>query len=130
MNQNLADLTLSHDFEVQAGDTLMHDYDYARWVRSYERRLNATQKVASACPKLQRCCWVQTDGNRYSALEHPFVIVERQPLDGESSRVVRSVKQSWMGRNHCRQGRPVVKCRLENLPGDIIGDNDSDPPSP
>lgn len=128
MNRNITDLTLSHDFEVQARDALICNYDFARYVRSYERRLKATEKVASVCAKLQRCCWIQTDGNQFSSMEHPFVIFDRQALNGESSRVVRGVKQCWMGRNYCRRGAPVVKCKLENLPGDIIGDND--PPSP
>ena len=60
-NENLTDLELSSDFEVNAQDTLNIENDYARYVRSYKRRLKATQDIASACPLLQRCSWLQTD---------------------------------------------------------------------
>ena len=57
-------------------------------------------------------------------MEHPFMVEER--LDGKKVRIVRGVKQDWMGRNHRFSGS-IVKCKLEDLPGDIIGEND--PPS-
>ena len=47
-------------------------------------------------------------------------------LGGNVTRVVRGLKQWWMGRDNPshdeRYGR--VKCKLEDLPGDIIGQND------
>ena len=39
------------------------------------------------------------------------------------TRVVRGIKQQWMGRDH-DTWRGIVKCKLEDLPGDIIGRND------
>ena len=42
------------------------------------------------------------------------------------TRVVRGIKQHWMGRDHDTRyrGGGIVKCKLEDLPGDIIGRND------
>jgi hypothetical protein len=42
---------------------------------------------------------------------------------GNVTRVVRGIKQDWMGRDYDRGGG-IVKCKLEDLPGDIIGQND------
>ena len=45
---------------------------------------------------------------------------------GNMTRVVRGIKQPWMGRDHDtrHQGGGIVNCKLEDLPGDIIGQND------
>jgi len=43
---------------------------------------------------------------------------------GNVTRVVRGIKQDWMGRDHDDEGGGIVKCKLEDLPGDIIGQND------
>jgi hypothetical protein len=42
------------------------------------------------------------------------------------TRVVRGIKQDWMGRDYSTpyRGGGIVKCKLEDLPGDIIGQND------
>jgi hypothetical protein len=58
---------------------------------------------------------------------HPFIVVER--VSGSKvTRVVRGVKQEWMGRDHedWPRGGGIVKCKLEDLPGDIVGDNEID----
>jgi hypothetical protein len=58
---------------------------------------------------------------------HTFVVEERM-AGGNLSRVVRGIKQDWMGRDHVTQyrGGGIVKCKLEDLPGDIIGLNDDE----
>ena len=47
---------------------------------------------------------------------------------GNVTRVVRGIKQHWMGRDHDTRSRVggIVKCKLEDLPGDIIGQNDDE----
>jgi hypothetical protein len=125
-NNSLTDLTLSSDFEVNAEDTVTVGDDFAWYVCCYKRRLKATQDIASACPRLQRCSWVQMgiDHRKYSSMLHPFIVEER--LSGSNvTRVVRGVKQDLMGRDHedWPRGGGVVKCRLEDLPGDIVGHN-------
>ena len=126
-NDNLTDLTLSSDFEVNAQDSANADDDYAWFVRCYERRLQATQDITSACPQLQRCSWLQMRiGNlKFSDLFHSFIVEERMS-GGNVTRVVRGIKQHWMGRDHDTRyrGGGIVKCKLEDLPGDIIGRND------
>lgn len=123
-NQNLLDLTLSSDFEVESGDTIKRSHDdYPWYVRCYKRRLKVTQEVVLACHKLQRCSWIQLPNGRLSSLKHSFVVEERVS-DGKKTRVVRGMKQDWMGRNHWNYGF-IVKCKSEDLPGDIIGENDS-----
>ncbi|KAJ3494050.1 hypothetical protein NLJ89_g10891 [Agrocybe chaxingu] len=72
-NNNLTDLTLSSDFEESADDTLMSEGDYACWVQMGTDTVN-------------------------SSMLHPFVIEERMS-GGEGTRVVRGVKQDWMGSN-------------------------------
>ena len=130
-NINLTDLTLSSDFEVNARDTVKADNDYAWFVRCYKRRLKATQDIASACPRLQRCSWIHmgVGHKKYFKMTHPFIVEERT-TGGDVTRVVRGIKQHWMGRDHdtWRRGRGggIVKCKLEDLPGDIIGQNDVD----
>ena len=120
---------MSSDFEVAAGDKWTGDEDYAWFVRSYKRRLKATQDVALACAKLQQCIWVQMGINHWnSSLEHTFV-VENRVSEGDTTRVVRGVKQHWMGRDQeDTHDGSVVKCKLEDLPGDIMGENDSPDP--
>ena len=126
-NSNLTDLTLSSDFEVDARDTAKADNDYAWFVRCYKRRLKATQDITFACPQLLRCKWVHMGigHQRFFALSHSFVVEERM-TGGNMTRVVRGIKQPWMGRDHDtrHQGGGIVNCKLEDLPGDIIGQND------
>ena len=130
-NEYLTDLELSSDFEVNAQDTIKAgtSNDYAWLVRSYKRRVKATQDIASACPRLQRCSWVHLGEapGKFKLLElsHTF-IVEEQMVGGNVTRVVRGIKQDWMGRDHDTWylGGGIVKCKLEDLPGDIIGQND------
>ena len=55
-------------------------------------------------------------------MSHPFIVEERM-IGGNVTRVVRGIKQGWMGRDHNTVGG-IVKCKLEDLPGDIIGQND------
>ena len=118
-NKNLMDLTLSSDFEVKSNDiTFSNDGIYAWFVRSYKRRLKATQDLLSACEKLERCCWVQLRSPllNQADLEHSF-IVEEQVLDDKKTRVVRGLKQEWMGRDYyCSKNGEIVKCKLEDLP--------------
>jgi hypothetical protein len=123
-NVNLTDLELSFDFEMNARDPPIAYDDYACLVRCYKRRLKATQDIVSVCPRLQRCSWVQM-GRGHRDMSHSFVVEERT-TGGNLSRVVRGIKQGWMGRDHNTQyrGGSIVKCRLEDLPGDIIGLND------
>lgn len=110
---------MSSDFEVAAGDTRTGSEDYAWFVRSYKRRLKATQDVALACANLQQCIWVQMGINhRNFSLKHPFV-VENRVVEGDTTRVVRGVKQHWMGDTH---DGSVVDA------GDIIGENGSPDP--
>jgi len=128
-NNDLTDLTLSSNFEVEAQDTVRTDNDYAWFVRCYKRRLKATQDIASACPRLQRCKWLQIgtrmDIKYFHGMSHSFVVEERM-TGGNVIRVVRGIKQDWMGRDHDTgySGGGIVKCKLEDLPGDIIGQND------
>ena len=128
-NNNLTDLTLSSDFEVNTQDSINADNEYAWFVRCYKRRLKATQDITSACPQLQRCSWVQMGiGHRkHFRMSHSFVVEERM-TGGNVTRVVRGIKQSWMGRDHDARlrGGGIVKCKLEDLPGDIIGRNDDE----
>jgi len=122
-NNNITDLTLSSNFEVNALDNAIAIDNYAWFVRCYKRRLKATQDITSACPQLLRCNWVHmTTGHR---MTHSFIVEERM-TGGNMTRVVRGIKQHWMGRDHDarRLGEGIVKCKLEDLPGDIIGQND------
>ncbi len=66
-------------------------------------------------------------GRHYStSMVHPFVVEERV-VDGKAMRTVRGVKQFWMGRDQeFWVTGEIVKCKLEDLPGDIIGENDPD----
>ena len=112
---------------MNARDTVIGNYDYACFVRSYKRRLKATQDIVSVCPRLQRCSWVQMGAGHsgFFEMSHSFIVEERM-TSGNLTRVVRGIKQSWMGRDHNTRyrGGGIVKCRLEDLPGDIIGRND------
>lgn len=127
-NKNLTSLQLSSDFEEEPEDTVRADEDYAWYIRCYKRRLTATQKISELMPRLRTCNWLQmgTD-HKGSTMIHPFVIEERAPNhEGEEPvRVVRGVKQAWMGgdREDWRTGE-IVRCKLGDLPGDIIGEND------
>jgi hypothetical protein len=127
---NLTDLTLPSDFEVNAQDTGKAYTDYTWFVRCYKPRLKATQDIALACPRLQRCSRVQMGLTAltsmiYDILTHSFVVEERM-TGGNVTRVVRGIKQQWMGRDYDirLRGGGIVKCKLEDLPGDIIGQND------
>lgn len=53
---------------------------------------------------------------------HPFIVEERRStFSTETTRVVRGVKQFWMGQDqHDWITGGVVKCKLEDLPGDIV----------
>ena len=60
-------------------------------------------------------------------LKHSFIVEERV-LDSIKTKLVRGLTQQWMGRDYdCWETGGIVKCKLEDLPGDIIGEND--PPS-
>jgi len=122
-NENLKDLTLSSDFEESVNDSVTADY--AWYIRCYGRRLKTTQDVVSACTKLERCSWVQFGIDySHSAMTHPFIVEERI-VDGNVARIVRGIKQNWMGRVQLdRRTKATVKCRLEDLPGEIVGEND------
>ena len=67
-----------------------------------------------------------SDGNFFD-MSHPFIVEERM-TGGNATRVVRGIKQDWMGRDHNTRYRRggIVKCKLEDLPGDIIGRNDDE----
>jgi hypothetical protein len=57
-------------------------------------------------------------------LKHVFIVEERV-LDGKKTKVVRGLKQEWMGWDYdCLETGGIVKCKLEDLPGDIVGQND------
>ena len=59
-------------------------------------------------------------------MSHSFIVVERT-TGSIVTRVVRGIKQDWMGRDHVTyDGGGIVKCKLEDLPGDIIGQNDDE----
>jgi hypothetical protein len=128
-NDNLTDLELSSDFEVNAQpeDTAIAYDDYACLVRCYKRRLKATQDIVSVCPRLQRCSWVQlgADFDEDFEMSHSFIVEERMTGD-KLTHIVRGIKQDWMGRdyNTLYRGGGIAKCKLEDLPGDIIGQND------
>ena len=126
-NDNLTVLELSSDFEMDASDIVLDDDDYACFVRCYKRRLKATQDIVSVCPRLQRCSWVQYCEGYHGFFEmyHSFIVEERL-TGGSLTRVVRGIKQDWMGRDQIARYREmgIVKCKLEDLPGDIIGQND------
>jgi hypothetical protein len=101
-NNNLTDLILSSDFEVNARDTAKADNDYAWFVRCYKRRLKATQDITHYFGKstLQRCSWVHSMGighDFFFGMSHSFVVEERM-TGGNMTRVVRGIKQPWMGR--------------------------------
>jgi len=128
-NNNLTVLELSSDFEVNAQDIVIADDDYAFFVCCYKQRLKATQDIVLVCPRLQRCSWVKIgadhSGVQSVEMSHSFIVEERM-TGGNVSRVVRGIKQDWMGRDHItrHRGGGIVKCKLEDLPGDIIGQND------
>ncbi len=123
-NENLKDLTLSSDFEESADDSVRADSDYAWYIRCYGRRLTTTQDVVSACTQLERCSWVQLGiDHKNSSMVHPFIVEERI-VDGNVARIVRGIKQEWMGRDQRDwRTKATVKCRLEDLPGEIVGEN-------
>jgi len=122
-NKNLVDLTLSSDFEVGSNDPLKFEENFTWFVRCYKRRLKATQDVFSACENLERCCWIQITHRQIPDLEHSFIVEERV-LGGKKTKMVRGLQQEWMGRDYdCLETGGVVKCKLEDLPGDIIGEN-------
>jgi hypothetical protein len=126
-NVNLTELTLSSDFEIAAEDTVTADHDYAWYIRCYKRRLKATQDLIVACSSIQKCNWTQLQiGHKASSsMVHPFIVEVQKLPSGEVKRVVRGVKQSWMGGDReFWRSRAIVKCKLEDLPGDIIGEND------
>ncbi|KAG6808402.1 hypothetical protein H0H92_004259 [Tricholoma furcatifolium] len=122
-NKNLLDLQLSFDFEYEFNDLVTSDEDYAWYIRCYKRRLDATNKLLHVMPLLRTCRWLHLGtGPSVRSMLHPFVIDER----GIAGRTVRGVKQDWMGADRKDQWRDntIVKCKLEDLPGDIIGEND------
>ncbi|KAG6906395.1 hypothetical protein DXG01_014134 [Tephrocybe rancida] len=125
-NRNLVGLRLSSDFEEDLDDAVRSDEDYAWYIRCYKRRLEATKKISEAMPHLRKCSWLQLRvGQRIdSSMTHPFVVEERVPnhQGAQLVLVVRGVKQRWMGANRRSWGK-TVKCKLEDLPGDIIGEN-------
>ena len=110
-------------------DIVIADDDYAGFMHSYKRRFKATQDIVSVCPRLQRCSWIQMGNghNDFFEMLHTF-IVEEQMTGGNLTRVVRGIKQDWMGRDYSTRyrGGGIVKCKLEDLPGDIIGRNDDE----
>jgi len=56
---------------------------------------------------------------------HSFIVEVQKVPSGEVKRVVRGVKQRWMGGDRkFWYNKEIVKCKLEDLPGDIIGEND------
>ena len=119
-NNNLTDLALSSDFEVNARDTLNHDF--AWFARCYKRRLKATQDITSACPRLQRCSWVQMGIGRKKycrIVTHSFIVEERM-TGSNVTRVVRGIKRNWMDQDYWLRRGSIVDCKLEDLPGDII----------
>ena len=114
---------MSSDLEVQKGDIMRADQDFAWYVRCYKRRLKASQEIASLCKKLRRCSWLQVGiDHKGSFMVHPFIVEQkRSSVNAETTRVVRGVKQFWMGRDqHDWITGGVVKCKLEDLPGDIV----------
>lgn len=119
-NVNLTDLSLSSDFEVLANDTGRYSRDYAQYVRSYKRRLAATQDLAAVCQHLRRCNWEQILALRFSIM-HQFIVEERASGHNHKTRVVRGVKQDWMGLDWGDWKWPHnAPCKLEDLPGDIV----------
>jgi hypothetical protein len=123
--KNLTDLTLSFDFEGESNDNLNNAENYAWYVRSYQRRLKATQDVLAACENLERCCWIQMQVRQRADLAHSFVVEERALLDGKRTKMVRGLEQDWMGRDYyCLETGGIVRCKFEDLPGDIVGEND------
>ncbi|KAG6907107.1 hypothetical protein DXG01_010483 [Tephrocybe rancida] len=128
-NRNLIDLRLSSDFEEDLDDAVRADEDHAWYIRCYKRRLEATKKISEAMPHLRKCSWLQLRVGHYggSSMTHPFVVEERAPnhQGAQLVLVVRGVKQNWMGANERSWGK-TVKCKLEDLPGEIIGENDPD----
>ncbi|KAG6913191.1 hypothetical protein DXG01_008887, partial [Tephrocybe rancida] len=128
-NRNLVGLRLSSDFEEDLDDAVRSDEDYAWYIRCYKRRLEATKKISEAMPHLRKCSWLQLRvGQRIdSSMTHPFVVEERVPnhQGAQLVLVVRGVKQYWMGANVRSWGK-TVKCKLEDLPGEIVGENNQD----
>lgn len=125
----MEDLQLSFDFEEEARDRVSNDEDYAWYIRCYRRRLTATTKVSEAMPKVRNCAWLQlhTARNYSSSMLHPFVIEKRAHASegGEPIGVVRGFKQQWMGSfKYFWVTGAMVDCRLESLPGTIIGENE------
>lgn len=124
-------LSLSSDFEVNADDTVHADQDMAWFLRCYTRRLHATQLLLPSLPNLKECEWLQLRVGRLMSTKmlHPFVVEERPTgLEGTPTRVVRGVKQYWMGMNHedWVGNGGIVHCKIEDLPGDVIGENEEE----
>jgi hypothetical protein len=118
---NLTDLSLSSDFEELADDPVLREHDKAWHARCYTRRLKATEDIAKACFRLQRCKWVQLGVDHSNrSMDHPFIVVEER-RNLTTVRVVRGVKQGWMGMDDVDPlTGATVKGKLEDLPGNII----------
>ncbi|KAG6827709.1 hypothetical protein H0H92_010710, partial [Tricholoma furcatifolium] len=127
-NTNLDELQLSSDLEEDIEDTVRGDNDYAWYVRCYKRRLETTRKISDAMPRLRKCRWLQLGTGSYGRyMIHRFVIEERLPSPGEHQvvHVLRGIRQRWMGDDKPdRYEGGIVKCKLEDLPGDIIDEFD------
>ncbi|KAG6827274.1 hypothetical protein H0H92_012510 [Tricholoma furcatifolium] len=133
-NTNLVELQLSSDFEADTGDTIRADRDYAWYIRCYKRRLETTRKISTAMPQLRKCNWLQLGVSSYNnSMTHRFVIEERLPsgVGDQLVHVVRGIRQMWMGSDQQDQfGGGIVRCKLEDLPGDIIDEIDPRDPLP
>jgi hypothetical protein len=91
--QNLANLTLSMDFEITEHDQQMGDHDMAWLWHCFFQWFKATKLVAKVCLQLKRCTWIQLSGDfeRHNQTSR-FVIVVVE--NGErSSHIVKPVKE-------------------------------------
>jgi hypothetical protein len=94
--RNLANLTLSIDFEVAENDEWMHNHDMAWYRRCFFRRFKATKLAAEVCLRLKRCTWIQlsSDSAGHNQISR-FIIVDVENRE-RSSCIVRPVREGWM----------------------------------
>ncbi|KAF9525900.1 hypothetical protein CPB83DRAFT_941258 [Crepidotus variabilis] len=130
-DKNLVELTLSNDFKQAASDPCRGDNQFAWLLRSYTRRLEGARLVCQSLTWLRQCNWLQVcvGANPTTTMLHPFNVEER-PNSRTIDRVVRGLRQWWMGTNHepFSGGEKIelTMAKLEFLPGEVIGEDYSD----
>ena len=90
---HLTHLKLGLDLELAAQDSLRENFDFPWYRRCFLRRYNVSENIATVCPKLQRCEWLQFIDDCWNETTYPFVVLEEA-----GKRVVRPVMLWWMAK--------------------------------